>query len=147
MFARVNCTTGRRFSFTKCSRRTTDGSLNENETDRTSRSYVSTTSTFPWTQSVTARCQSTTFRGSYEALRTSVLSICRPSTSANWWRRRESNSLDALIPNQVTHLLSTPPLWWGWLESNQLDTSLPTRVTHLLSTSPETWYRRRESNP
>src|SRR3990167_5100684 len=75
MFARVNCTTGRRFSFTKCSRRTTDGSLNENETDRTSRSYVSTTSTFPWTQSVTARCQSTTFRGSYDALRTSVLSI------------------------------------------------------------------------
>src|SRR5436853_4440334 len=52
----------------------TDGSLNVMETPWMSRSYTSTTSTFPWHQSVTAFCQWTILRGSYDAFRRSVCS-------------------------------------------------------------------------
>src|SRR5215470_16646852 len=52
----------------------TDGSLKLNETARTSRSYTEMTSTLPWHQSVTAFCQWTIFRGSYDALSSSVCS-------------------------------------------------------------------------
>jgi hypothetical protein len=60
---------------TNLSSLTTDGSLKEKVTDRTSLSYSAMISTFPCAQRVIARCQSTTFSGSYEALRTSVCSI------------------------------------------------------------------------
>src|SRR6266536_83547 len=53
----------------------TDGSLNVMETPWMSRSYTSTTSTFPWHQSVTAFCQWTILSGSYVALSSSVCSI------------------------------------------------------------------------
>src|SRR5450759_5215445 len=56
------------------SRRMTDGSLKLMETARISRSYTEMTSTFPWHQSVTAFCQWTIFRGSYDAFRRSVCS-------------------------------------------------------------------------
>src|SRR5438105_6939351 len=52
----------------------TDGSLKLNETARTSRSYTEMTSTLPWHQSVTAFCQWTILRGSYDALSSSVCS-------------------------------------------------------------------------
>lgn len=52
----------------------TEGSLKLKETARTSRSYTEMTSTLPWHQSVTAFCQWTIFRGSYDALRSSVCS-------------------------------------------------------------------------
>src|SRR5215472_6897873 len=52
----------------------TDGSLKLNETARISRSYTEMISTFPWHQSVTAFCQWTILRGSYDALRSSVCS-------------------------------------------------------------------------
>src|SRR5471030_1302693 len=55
-------------------RRMTDGILKLNETARTSRSYTEMTSTLPWHQSVTAFCQLTILRGSYDALRSSVCS-------------------------------------------------------------------------
>ena len=63
------------------SSRMTDGSLKLNEGERTSRSYEEMTSTFPWHQSVTAFCQWTILRGSYDAFRRSVCSIsfARPS--------------------------------------------------------------------
>src|SRR6185295_14146594 len=57
------------------SRRMTDGSLKLTETARTSRSYTEMTSTLPWHQSVTAFCQWTIFRGSYDAFRRSVCSM------------------------------------------------------------------------
>src|ERR1044071_3616063 len=53
----------------------TDGSLKLMETARISRSYTEITSTLPWHQSVTAFCQWTIFRGSYDAFRRSVCSI------------------------------------------------------------------------
>src|SRR5689334_3042421 len=56
------------------SRRMTEGSLKLKDTARTSRSYTLMTSTFPWHQSVTAFCQWTILRGSYDALRSSVCS-------------------------------------------------------------------------
>src|SRR5215813_5196490 len=52
----------------------TDGSLKLNETARTSRSYTEMISTFPWHHSVTAFCQWTILRGSYDAFRSSVCS-------------------------------------------------------------------------
>src|SRR2546429_7538044 len=52
----------------------TEGSLKLNETARTSRSYTEMISTLPWHQSVTAFCQWTILRGSYDALRSSVCS-------------------------------------------------------------------------
>src|SRR5690348_9037912 len=52
----------------------TEGSLKLKETARTSRSYTEMTSTFPWHQSVTAFCQWTILRGSYDALSSSVCS-------------------------------------------------------------------------
>src|SRR3954471_6060073 len=52
----------------------TEGSLKLKETARTSRSYTEMTSTLPWHQSVTAFCQWTILRGSYDALRSSVCS-------------------------------------------------------------------------
>src|SRR5205085_292190 len=56
------------------SRRITEGSLKLNDTARISRSYTEMTSTFPWHHSVTAFCQWTILRGSYDALRSSVCS-------------------------------------------------------------------------
>src|SRR4029079_13958997 len=53
----------------------TEGRRKLKEGERTSRSYVEMTSTFPWHHSVIAFCQWTTFRGSYVALRRSVCSI------------------------------------------------------------------------
>src|SRR5471032_1319688 len=53
----------------------TDGSLKLMETARISLSYTETTSTFPWHQSVTAFCQWTILRGSYDAFRRSVCSM------------------------------------------------------------------------
>src|SRR5215831_8498076 len=55
----------------------TEGSLKLNETARISLSYTEMTSTFPWHQSVTAFCQWTILRGSYDALRRSVCSKAR----------------------------------------------------------------------
>src|SRR5580765_2244421 len=52
----------------------TEGILKLNETARTSRSYTEMISTLPWHQSVTAFCQWTTLRGSYDALSSSVCS-------------------------------------------------------------------------
>src|SRR3982751_5939318 len=57
------------------SKRMTDGSLKLIETPRISLSYTEITSTFRWHQSVTAFCQSTILRGSYDAFRRSVCSI------------------------------------------------------------------------
>src|ERR1700680_4199073 len=53
----------------------TDGSLRLKETARISLSYTEMTSTFPWHHSVTAFCQWTIFRGSYDALRRRVCSM------------------------------------------------------------------------
>src|SRR5215203_886093 len=53
----------------------TDGSLKLIETARISLSYTEMTSTLPWHQRVTAFCQWTILRGSYDALRSSVCSI------------------------------------------------------------------------
>ena len=55
----------------------TDGSLKLMETARISLSYTEMTSTLPWHQSVTAFCQWTILRGSYDALRSSVCSMLR----------------------------------------------------------------------
>src|SRR6266571_4463983 len=55
----------------------TDGSLKLMDTARISRSYTEITSTLPWHQSVTAFCQCTILRGSYDAFRRSVCSMCR----------------------------------------------------------------------
>src|SRR5690606_11262434 len=76
MFARENGTSSNaRLIRMRRRRRITDGSLKLTDTDRTSRSYTDTTSTFPWHQSVIAFCQWTTLRGSHVALRRSVCSI------------------------------------------------------------------------
>src|SRR5215831_18981125 len=71
----------------------TEGSLKLNETARISLSYTEMTSTLPWHQSVTAFCQWTILRGSYDALRSSVCSIDRwmlgklRRNSARGWSR------------------------------------------------------------
>src|SRR5678816_3620319 len=54
----------------------TDGSLKLIETARISRSYTEITSTLPWHESVIAFCQCTILRGSYDAFRRSVCSMC-----------------------------------------------------------------------
>src|SRR5687767_15373051 len=53
----------------------TEGSLKLTDTALISRSWTAITSTFPWHQRVIAFCQSTTLRGSYEALRRSACSM------------------------------------------------------------------------
>src|SRR5215831_12785730 len=63
----------------------TEGSLKLNETARISRSYTEIISTLPWHQSVTAFCQWTTFRGSYEALRSSVCSMMTLRGHSDRW--------------------------------------------------------------
>src|SRR5712691_1550065 len=54
----------------------TDGNLKLMDTARISRSYTEITSTLPWHQSVTAFCQWTILRGSYDAFKRSVCSMC-----------------------------------------------------------------------
>src|SRR3954468_21059088 len=75
MFARENGTQSkRRLILMYRRRRMTDGSLKLSETVRCSRSKTEITSTFPWHHSVTAFCQLTILRGSYDAFRSSVCS-------------------------------------------------------------------------
>src|SRR3954465_13533407 len=57
------------------SSRMTEGSLKLMETPWISLSYTEITSTFRWHHSVTAFCQSTILRGSYDAFRRSVCSM------------------------------------------------------------------------
>src|ERR1043166_7989230 len=73
----------------------TDGSLKLNETARISRSYTEMISTFPWHQSVTAFCQWTILRGSYDAFRSSVCS---------------TKDLRRILPDEVSQCQLTGPL-------------------------------------
>src|SRR5215470_17373532 len=73
----------------------TDGSLKLKDTARTSRSYTEMTSTFPWHHSVTAFCQWTILRGSYDALRSSVCS---------------TGTLRRIVADEVSQCQFTEPL-------------------------------------
>src|SRR5436190_7109247 len=73
----------------------TDGSLKLNDTARISRSYTEMISTFPWHHSVTAFCQWTILRGSYDALRSSVCS---------------TEDLGRILPDEVSQCQLTGPL-------------------------------------
>src|SRR5579871_3916983 len=73
----------------------TEGSLKLKETARTSRSYTEMISTFPWHHSVTAFCQWTILRGSYDALRSSVCS---------------TETLGRILPDEVSQCQRIDPL-------------------------------------
>src|ERR1700730_4772682 len=97
----------------------TEGSFRLNETARISLSYTEMTSTFPWHQSVTAFCQLTILRGSYDAFRRSVCSIFHAGVAPVLCTNSDRPLPECQANDAVTalkHCWLAPRCRAGWLQ-------------------------------